>query len=158
MLRAIPFYVQLLLVYFVLPEITGIDLDAFSASYISLGVCSSGYVAQIIRGGANSLSIDMWEASQSLGYTKRETVIYVILPQVYRNVLPMLTNELESLLKSTSIAATIGMLELTRIGSNIVSREMEPLTIYCLVASFYVVLSLSINLFSKYLERKNVRS
>ena len=71
-----------------------------------------------------------------------------------RNILPALTNELDALLKSTSILASIGLLELTRMGMNIVSREMEPLTIYLAVAAFYIIISGAINLFSKWLERR----
>jgi len=72
-----------------------------------------------------------------------------------RNILPALNNELESILKSTSILSSIGMMELTRIGMNIVSREMQyPLTIYSIIASFYVLLSVIINFFAKRLEKK----
>ncbi len=152
--RAIPFFVQLLIVYFVLPDFLGFNLDPFPASVLALGICSSGYVAQIIRGGINAIPPAQWESAYTLGYTTRQTLLYVILPQTFRNVLPTLNNEVEALLKSTAIASSIGMLELTRMGMNIVSREMDPVPIYLTIALFYIAMSSVLNLFSKYLERK----
>lgn len=153
-LRAVPFYVQLLIVYFVLPDIFSINLEAFTASIIALGVCSSGYVAQVVRCGINSIPEEQWESAMTLGYTTRNSLRYIILPQMLRNILPALTNELDALLKSTAILSSIGLLELTRMGMNIVSREMDPLSIYLTVAAFYVVMSGVINLISKNLEQR----
>ncbi len=151
-LRAVPFYVQLIIVYFVLPDIVGINLDEQVASIVSLAFCSSGYVAQIVRQAINGICIEQWYAAKTLGYSTIKTLRYIILPQVSYKSLPVLTNELDSLLKSTAILSSIGLLELTRVGMNIVSREMEPLTIYLAVALIYLILSGAINLVSKYLE------
>ncbi|MBI5346786.1 MAG: amino acid ABC transporter permease [Chlamydiae bacterium] len=153
-LRAVPFFVQLLIVYFVLPDLFGINLNPFPAAVISLGVCSSGYVAQIIRGGINAVPITQWESAFSLGYSSFSSLIYIILPQTFRQILPMLNNELDALLKSTAIASSIGMLELTRMGMNLVSREMQPVPIYLSVAFFYLCMSAVLNLLSRTLERK----
>lgn len=157
-LRAVPFYVQLLIVYFVLPDFIGVNLEIFSASVIALGVCSSGYVCQIVRAGINSIPQVQWETAYVLGYNKLNALLFIILPQMFRNVLPAFNNELESILKSTSILAAIGMLELTRIGMNIVSRELKhPLTIYLIVAMFYVAMSATLNFAAKYLEKRMLR-
>ena len=140
-LRAVPFYVQLLIVYFVLPDVFNIDLSPFIASVLALGVCSSGYVTQVVRCGINSIPTEQWEAAYTLGYSTFSCVRYIIYPQMIRNVLPALTNELDSLLKSTAILSSIGLLELTRMGMNIVSREMEPMAIYLVLAVFYTLIS-----------------
>ena len=152
--RAVPFYVQLLIVYFVLPDVVGFNLEPFEASVISLGMCSSGYVAQIVRGGMNGIPAAQWEAAFSLGYTTRQSLRQVILPQMLRTVLPAFNNEFDALLKSTAVVSSIGMLELTRMGMNLVSREMNPVPIYLTVAFFYLCLSGLINLISRKLERK----
>lgn len=153
-LRAVPFYVQLLIAYFVLPDILNINLEAFTASIIALGICSSGYVSQVVRCGINSIPVEQWESAATLGYSTQACIRFIIFPQMMRNILPALTNELDALLKSTAILSSIGLLELTRMGMNIVSREMEPLSIYLTVAAFYVVISGFINLISKRLERR----
>lgn len=155
-LRGIPFFVQLLLVYFVLPDLLGFNLEPFPASVIALGLCSSGYVAQIVRGGINSIPPAQWEAAFALGLNTPQTLCHIILPQVGRTILPMLNNELDSLLKSTSIVSSIGMLELTRMGMNIVSREMQPVAIYLTVAFFYLCMSAFLNLVARGIERRVV--
>lgn len=153
-LRAVPFYVQLLIVYFVLPDLLKINMEAFTASIITLGVCSAAYITQIVRCGINSIPIEQWESAATLGYSTQACVRYIIFPQMLRNVLPAITNELESLLKSTAILSSIGLLELTRMGMNIVSREMEPLAIYLTIAVFYVIISAGINRISKHIEQR----
>ncbi len=152
--RAIPFVVQLLIVYFVLPDLLGFDIEPFPAAVISLGMCSSGYVTQIVRSGINTIPISQWEAAFSLGYSRFQSLIYVILPQVWRNILPSCTNEIESLLKSTAMVSSIGMLELTRMGMNLVSREMQPVPIYLTIAFFYLCMSAILNLVTRSLERR----
>lgn len=157
-LRAVPFFVQLLIVYFVFPDLIGINLDVFSASVIALGFCSSGYVCQIVRAGINSVPVAQWETAHVLGYSKTSALFFIILPQMFRNVLPAFNNEFESVLKSTSILASIGMLELTRVGMNIVSRETtQPLTIYLIVAVFYVSMSGLLNTIAKSLEKRMLK-
>src|SRR5579872_256846 len=84
--RAVPFYVQLLIVYFVLPDLLGFNLEPFPASVIALGMCSSGYVAQTVRAGINSIPVAQWEAAFALGYNKLQSLRQVILPQMVRNV------------------------------------------------------------------------
>lgn len=154
-LRAIPFYVQLLIVYFVFPDLLGINLEVFPASIIALGACSAGYVCQIVRAGLDSIPLAQWEAAFVLGYNKRQTLLYLILPQMLRNVLPAFNNELESMLKSTAILSSIGMLELTRMGMNIISRELkDPLSVYVMVAAVYVVMSVGINIFARKMEKQ----
>jgi len=152
--RAVPFYVQLLIVYFVFPGLLGFNLEPFPASVIALGMCSSGYVAQIVRAGMNSIPASQWEAAFALSYGKFQTLRYIILPQMLRNMLPAFNNELDSILKSTAIVSSIGLLELTRAGMNVVSREMEPIPIYLMVAFLYLCLSAVLNIMTRFLERK----
>ncbi|MCB1084998.1 MAG: amino acid ABC transporter permease [Chlamydiia bacterium] len=152
--RAIPFFVQLLIAYFVVPDLLEINLSPFTASVVALGICSSGYVAQFIRGGLDGIPISHWEAALTLGYTRTQTLVKVIFPQAFRLALPALNNELEALLKSTAIVSSIGMLELTRIGMNVVSREMEPVPIYLAIACLYMCLSIVLNLITKRIEKK----
>lgn len=152
--RAVPFYVQLLIVYFALPLITGINLSAVTAGIASLGVCSAGYVAYIVCTGLNAISQGQWEACYVLGYSRRATLRYCIMPQMVRIILPALINEGESLLKSTALISSIGVLELTRVGMNVVSRYMNPLSMYAAVAVVYVVFSLVLGVIAKGVQRR----
>lgn len=153
-LRGIPFYVQLLIAYFVLPDLLGISLSPFMASTISLGLCSAAFISQMVRGGINAMSDGQWDAAYALGYNTRQALRYIIIPQVVRNVLPALTGELDQLLKSTAIISSIGVLELTRSGMNIVAREINPVTTYLTLAVMYLVISSVLNIVSSRTERR----
>ncbi len=150
--RAIPFYVQLLIVYFVLPDLCGFNLDPFTASALALGLCSSGYVTQIVRSALNAVPSTQWDAAFVLGYSKWGSLRAFILPQMIRHALPALCNEWESVLKSTAIVSSIGLLELTRVGMNLVSREMEPVPIYLMIACCYLLFSFILNAFFRLIE------
>jgi His/Glu/Gln/Arg/opine family amino acid ABC transporter permease subunit len=152
-LRGVPFYVQLLVVYFVLPALLGVSLPAFIAAVVSLGLCSAAYVSQMIRGGINALPQGQWAAARALGYSTGQTLWFVIIPQMGRAVLPSLVGECDQLLKSTSIVSTIGVLDVTRAGMNIVARTMDPVPVYCAIVCIYLVMSSGLNILGWYLER-----
>lgn len=141
LLRGIPFFVQLMLVYFVLPDLLNINLSPFVAGVVSLGLCSAAYVSQMVRGGINSIDSGQWEAAFCLGYSKLQTVRYVILPQAFARLLPALCSEIDQLLKSTAIISTIGVLDLTFAGQNLVTTSMKPIPIYLGVAAIYLLFS-----------------
>lgn len=152
--RGIPFFVQLLIVYFVIPDLLEIQLNPFTASWLALGLCSSGYVAQIVRGTMDHVSPCQWEGAFVLGYSRSAMLRYVIFPQAFRRMLPALSNELDSMLKSTAILASIGLTELTRMGQNIISKTMEPIPVYLLLALMYGLMSFSLNSGMRVLERR----
>lgn len=153
-LRGIPFYVQMLIAYFVLPDLLGINVSATTASICSLGLCSAGYVSQIIRGGVNVIPKGQWEAAKVLGYSSMNTLRYIILPQTLRNALPSLSGEFDQLLKTTSVISAIGVLDLTGAARNIIAREINPMTMYMTIACIYLLMSSMLNILSAALERR----
>jgi His/Glu/Gln/Arg/opine family amino acid ABC transporter permease subunit len=145
-LRGIPFYVQLLIAYFVIPGLLGgVDISPFVASTVSLGLCSAAYVSQIIKSGLDAIPIGEWEAAYVLGYSERQALRVLMLPRAFRFVMPALRGEFDQLLKSTSIISTIGMFELTNAARNIVERDLRPLPIYAAVAVIYLLMSVAFN-------------
>lgn len=153
-IRGIPFYVQLLLAYFVLPEMVGINLSPKAAGILSLGLCSAAYVSQIVRGGINSIGDEQWDACKVLGLNRCATIWYIMLPQAMRTIMPMLCGELDQLLKSTSIISAIGVLELTRAGLNIIASDMQIAATYGSIALLYLMLSSLLNGIFILLERR----
>jgi polar amino acid transport system permease protein len=153
-LRGLPFFIQLLIVYFMLPSLIGIHISAYTASLLALTFCSSGYVSQIVRGGINAISVGQWEAAQVVGYSFYQTVWYIVLPQAVRVILPALVGECDQLLKSTAVLSSIGILELTGAGRNIITQEMNPISIYTLLALLYLSMSALLAWFSRWLERR----
>ena len=143
--RGTPLYIQLLIAYFVIPELLAGEFSAEVIAIFSLGMCSAAYVSAIVKGGFDNVPRGQWEAASVLGYSLRQTIQYIITPQVIPMVVPALCGEMDQVLKSTSLLSTIGIFELARAGRNIAEREMAPLQIYLAVACIYVLVSLLFN-------------
>lgn len=152
--RGVPLYAQLMIFYFALPELTRINLTPFSAGVIALGLCSTAHTSEIIRGAINTLSSGQWKAAYTLGYTRIEQLRFIILPQVFRAALPTLVNEYVMVMKSTSILASIGTLELTKMSLNIMYRSFNPLGMCLSTACIYLLLTSIVSGVGRLLERK----
>ena len=152
--KGVPAYVQILIAYFVIPSLLGITIPGFIAATGALGICSSGYVTEIVRSALNSIDLGQWEACLVLGYSRSNTLWRIILPQAISRALAPLVGECEQLLKSTSLLATIGITELTRSGMNIISRELNPLPVYLSIALIYLLFSAFLQIGSRYIERR----
>ncbi len=154
-LRGIPFYVQLLIAYYAVPDLFGFNISPVSAGMISLGLCSAAYVSQIVRGGIHAIPSEQWEAACVLGLNKLQTLWYVILPQTMRIIIPMLAGECDQLLKSTSLISTIGVIELTRAGMNIIAREMQVIPVYIAIALLYLMIFALFNMITTFFEKRS---
>ena len=144
-MRSIPLYVHILYVYFVIPLIVGINLSPWSAALLAIVACVTAYCTEVIRAGINAIPHGQWEAAQLLGYTHLQTIRYIIMPQVMRAALPPLINLSEELIKSTAIVSTVGVMDITRTGMNIIARTMNPELVYTLIAILYLCVSLTIH-------------
>lgn len=152
-MRGTPLYVQALIVYYVLPEITGINLSPFGAAILTLGCNSTAYITEVFRGGINTVSAGQWDAAHVLGYSQFKTLTHIIMPQAIKNILPALVNESISLIKESSIFAAIGLVELTRVAVNINAKTLDTMNIYLCIALIYLFLTTTISLFAKKLEK-----
>lgn len=145
--RGTPLLVQILMVYFGLPALAqslGMPLrfDRLVAAVIALSLNSAAYIAEIVRGGIQSIELGQTEAAQSLGMNAFQTMRYIIFPQALRRIIPPLGNEFITLLKDTSLVAVIGFEELTRRGQLIVADNYRAFEIYAAVALVYLALTL----------------
>jgi His/Glu/Gln/Arg/opine family amino acid ABC transporter permease subunit len=154
LIRGTPVFVQLLIVYFALPEVLGFDMSAFSAGVITLGVNASAYIAEIIRGGINAVPEGQWEGAHVLGYSTPQTLAFIIMPQALRSILPAITNELATLIKESSILMIIGVPELVKVSRDIVARELLPMEIYLMTAAIYLAMTSIVALGAHALENK----
>jgi polar amino acid transport system permease protein len=152
--RGTPVFVQLLFVYFALPEALGIDLAPIPAGIITLGLNSGAYLSETIRGGINWVPDGQWEAAQALGYTRRQSLQYIILPQALRNVTPAITNELATLIKDSSVLMIIGVPELIKVSRDIVARELNPMEVYAFAGLGYLIMTSALALFTKRIEKR----
>jgi His/Glu/Gln/Arg/opine family amino acid ABC transporter permease subunit len=145
--RGTPLLVQIFLVYFGLPQLAkefGLTfrLDRLVAGILALSLNSAAYIAEIIRGGIQSIDRGQTEAAQSLGMGAIQTMRYIIFPQAFRRMIPPLGNEFIARLKDTSLVSIIGLEELSRKGQLIVSDNYRYFEIYVAVALIYLALTL----------------
>lgn len=152
--RGIPLIVIFILVYFGLAQI-GILIDAFSAAIIGLALHSTAYQIQIYRSAINSIPEGQIIAARSIGMSKLKAIRYILLPQMLRLSIPGWSNEFTIILKDTSIAIAIGVVELMRQGRYIIVREpSEALYILLVVALIYFIFVFTINRGLSYLEKR----
>ena len=153
-LRGIPLLVLFFLIYFGLPQI-GINMDPFTAAVVGLGLRSSAYQAQIYRGAINSIPEGQIHAAFSLGMSKLKAIRHVIIPQMLRLSIPGWSNEFTILLKDTSLAFGIGVIELMRQGRYIQVRDPDSiLIVFLLIALIFFVLVFIANKILRYIEKK----
>lgn len=150
--RGTPLLVQIFLVYFALPLLTGQRSDPYVAAISACGLNSGAYVAEIFRSGIQSIDKGQMEAGRSLGMTWLQTMRYIIVPQAFKRVIPQLGNEFIALLKDSSLVSVIGFEELTRRGQLIIAKTYASMEIWTCVAIIYLVMTLSISRFVAYLE------
>lgn len=153
-IRGTPLFVQVLIVYYALPEIIGFSFSPFTAGVIALGANSTAYISEIVRGGINAIPAGQWEAAYVLGLKPWQTLKGIILPQMFRITLPSLTNELTTLIKETSILMVIGVAELTKVSKDIVARELDPMTIYLAAAFIYLIMTTVISLIADGIQKR----
>lgn len=153
-IRGTPVYVQVLMVYYVLPELIGVNLSPMSAGIIALGCCSIAYVAEVIRGGINAVAVGQWQAALVLGYSTTQALWYIILPQAIKAVLPALINEVVAVLKDSSILSAIGLMELTKVAMNVSARTLDPIGAYGVITVLYFAMTSLISLGAKIIEKR----
>lgn len=140
LMRSTPLMLQIMFVYFLLPQILPFKVDRFSAVIFAFAVNYAAYFAEIFRSGIQSIPVGQYEAAKVLGYTKTQTFFCIILPQVVKRVLLPMTNEIITLIKDTALASTVAVVELMTIAKKQVSSSssVEP---YLLAIVFYLVLN-----------------
>lgn len=158
--RGTPMLVQLFLIYFGIPAVLqqklglGFSLDPFTATVIALAMNASAFLGEIIRGGIEGVDRGQWEAAECLGMDPTQSMKDVIFPQALRRMLPPLGNEFITLVKDTSLAATIGFEELFRRGQLGVANTFRAFEIYIAVALIYLVLTFALARLFGWLEVK----
>ena len=151
-IRGTPVLVQLLIIYFVV--FGSVKIDKTLVAVIAFGINSGAYVAEIFRSGIMSIDDGQFEAGRSLGFNYTQTMIYIILPQALKNVLPALANEFIVLLKETSVSGYIAIQDLTKGGDIIRSQTYNALFPLLMVAAIYLIMVLFFEKLVSILERR----
>lgn len=151
-IRGTPTMIQLLIMNFVI--FGSVSINKIIVGGLAFGINSGAYVAEIVRSGIMSIDQGQFEAGRSLGFNYRQTMLLIILPQAFKNVLPALANEFIVLMKETSISGYIGITDLTRGGDIIRSQTYEALLPLLAVAAIYLILVMFLSYLVGKLERR----
>ena len=138
-IRGTPMLLQLMIIYYVIFK--SVDISPVLVGIIAFGLNSSAYVSEIIKSGINSIDTLQYESALSLGFNYSKTMIYVILPQAIKNILPALGNELVTLIKETSVAGYIGIVDLTKASDIIASNTYNYFFPLIITAIIYFILT-----------------
>jgi polar amino acid transport system permease protein len=140
-IRGTPLLVQVLFVYFALPLIVPIQLSDFSSAALALAVNVGAYNAEAIRAGMIAVPKGQTEAARSLGLSPVRTFLDVVFPQAFKISLPPLVNNVVALLKDSSLAYVIGVVEITNIGGRVQASTFQPVPVFLTTAAIYLVLT-----------------
>ncbi|MBP5179855.1 MAG: amino acid ABC transporter permease [Clostridiales bacterium] len=151
-IRGTPMVVQLMIAYFVI--FVSVSQHKIFVAILAFGINSGAYVAEIIRSGIMSIDPGQFEAGRSLGFNYAQTMMYIIIPQAFKNVLPALANEFIVLIKETSVSGYIGLQDLTKGGDVIRSRTFTAFMPLIAVAIIYLVIVLFFTRLVGILERR----
>ena len=156
--RGTPLVVQLLVGYFVLRPLLGLQLSALAYGAIIFGMNSGAYVSEIMRGGINSVDGGQMEAGRAVGLGYWTTMVKIVIPQAVKNILPTLGNEFIALIKDTSVVSFIGAEDLYVAFKYIGTNNYEFMVPYLIMALIYIVLVLLITLGIHLMERRLKKS
>lgn len=151
--RGTPMLIQILFIYYVLPQF-GLNLAPFWAASLAIGLNSCAYISQIIRAGINAVPKGQIEAAHTLGFSSLKTMRYIVFPQAFRVTLPAIGNELITLVKDSSLASIIGVMELTKEASVIRSRTYDAFSILLAVSMIYLILTATLSFCLKKYEKR----
>lgn len=151
--RGTPALVQIFLIYFALPTI-GIAISPFWGGVVALTFNAGGYVSEIIRAGIQSIDTGQNEAAKAIGMSRGQTLAHILLPQSWKRVLPGLTNEMITLVKTSSLLSVISVFEVTRAAQVVIADKFAPFELYALLAVFYLVIIALLTQLSSYVEKR----
>ena len=159
-IRGTPMLLQIMLIFNVVPiiitQITGnvFRMDYFLIGVVAMSINSGAYTTELIRSGINGVDKGQWEACETLGLSRWQTMRLVILPQAFKRIIPPLISEFITLIKDSSLVSVIGAVELLNSARVLGNQYYEFMSPYCIAGVYYLIMTLTISYFAKKLERK----
>lgn len=150
--RGTPILVQLLVIYYMLPLI-GVNVAPVVAAVLALTLNTVAFQAEIFRGGLQAISPGQVEAARMVGIGTWRARLHIVIPQIFRLVIPSLVNETISILKNSSLVSVIAVTELMRVSQQIVATTYRPFEIYLAAAVIYIVMNFMLSVAGRTAER-----
>jgi polar amino acid transport system permease protein len=154
-IRGMPLLMVIFWMFFLLPAMLGGGMPASWTVITALTLFTSSYMSEIVRAGILGIPKGQTEAAVSTGLSHRQTMIYIILPQALRNMIPSFVNQFVSMIKDTSLAFIVGVAELTQVATQMNNRTMlYPTEIFMFIAVIYFIMCFAFTELSRWLERR----
>ena len=150
--RGIPLLVQLFYIYFALGRF--VQVPDIVAAIIAMSFCYGAYMGEVFRAGIKSIDRGQTEASLSLGFNHHQTMLYIILPQAWRTILPPVGNEFIALLKDTSLVSILAVSDILRRGREYASESFNYFETYTIIALVYLLITLLLSRTSSIMEHR----
>ncbi|MGO5205493.1 amino acid ABC transporter permease [Parolsenella catena] len=152
--RGIPLIVLLFIAYFATPQLTGFKISMFAASVLTLGLNGSATVSETLRGGIEGVDAGQYDASRALALPYATMMARIIIPQALRSVAPALVNEVITVLKSSSLVATIGLMDMMRAAQSVQALTYRAFEPFIVVAVIYYVIVMCLTAVARVLEKR----
>lgn len=152
-IRATPLVMQLFYVYFALPFI-GITINPLGAAIFTFGIHYGAYLSETVRGAVLSIERTQWETATVLHFSRSQTARLIIIPQALRVALPIFTTELIDMFKTTSLAALVGIPELTFLARIEALRTFDVLIVFSLIAAIYFLVAFPATILARQIEKR----
>lgn len=163
-IRGTPLLLQILIIFSVIPSIytaiTGsiLRINVYLIGVIAMSINSGAYQTELIRSGINGVDKGQWEACDTLGLDSKQTMMKVILPQAFKNIVPPVISELITLIKDSSLISTIGAVELLKGAQVLGNKYYDVMSPYTLAACYYLIVTLVISMVGKKIEKRLAES
>jgi His/Glu/Gln/Arg/opine family amino acid ABC transporter permease subunit len=151
--RGTPMIIQIMFAFYALPQL-GVDIPPLASVIFAIGINSAAYLSQVIRSGLRGISKKQFRAAKALGLSSWQAYRYVLFPQCLKNIFPSLGSEIITLLKDSSLASVVGVLEVVKLGAVIRGRTFEAFTVLFAVALVYLFLTSLLTFLIKIAEKR----
>ena len=163
-IRGTPMLLQILILFSVIPSIytafTGnvLRINVFLIGAVAMSINSGAYSTELIRSGINGVDKGQWEACETLGLSYKQTMRLVILPQAFKRIIPPMISEFITLIKDSSLISCIGAVELLKSAQVVGAQYYDVMSPYCIVAVYYLIMTISISYLGRYVEKRLAES
>jgi glutamine transport system permease protein len=152
--RGTPILVQVLFIFYGLPDLVGGPIDPLVAGIAAIALNSGAYISEVVRGGVQSIDRGQTEAGLSLGLSRTQSFWSIVWPQAFRRMIPSLGNQAIVSIKDTSLFSVIGVGELVRQGQVYIANTFTAFEVYFVVALMYLAITLSLSMVLRYMEKR----
>lgn len=156
--RGTPILVQVLFIFYGLPDLVGGPIDPLVAGIAAIALNSGAYISEVVRGGVQSIDRGQTEAGLSLGLSRTQSFWSIVWPQAFRRMIPPLGNQAIVSIKDTSLFSVIGVGELVRQGQVYIANTFTAFEVYFVVALMYLAITLSLSIVLRYMEKRGLAS